>query len=99
MTSEACLLCTWPWEELRDWAPLSEWRAGLGHLEGWQEVACGRPAMGAQLAVLFLSVLSFSKLTSCLERRLTAQAHRAPTFPDCGVDMGGDRQVEGLCPG
>lgn len=35
--------------------------------EGWQEVGCGRPAMGAQLTVLVLSALSFSKLPSCSE--------------------------------
>lgn len=58
VASEACLLCTWPWEEPSGWAPQSGWRARLGHLEGWQEVGCGRPAMEAQLEVLVLRVLS-----------------------------------------
>lgn len=58
VASEACLLGTWPGEEPSDWAPQSGWRARLGHLEGWQEVGCGRPAMEAQLEVLVLRVIS-----------------------------------------
>lgn len=36
VTSEVCLLCTQPWEEPRDGAPQSEWRAWRTHREGWQ---------------------------------------------------------------
>lgn len=105
VTSEVCLLCTQLWGEPGDQAPRSEWRTR----EGWQEVGCSWPAMGAQQEGLALGVLSLSKLhprerllpsltreeiQKGSVRQLTAQAHTAPMFPACQKTG-----IEGLCPG
>lgn len=105
VTSEVCLLCTQLWGRARGPGPQSEWRTW----EGWQEVGCSWPAMGAQLEGLALGVLSLWKLhprerllpsltreeiQKGSVRQLTAQAHTAPMFPACQKTG-----IEGLYPG
>lgn len=105
VTSEVCLLCTQLWGGPGDRAPRSEWRTR----EGWQEVGCSWPAMGAQQEGLALDVLSLWKLhprerllpsltreeiQKGSVRQLTAQAHIAPMFPACQKTG-----IEELCPG